>query len=327
MDLLDRYLHAVKFFLPQKHQDDIVRELSENLISQMEDRQDELGRPLTEAEAADILRRHGHPMVVAAKYRSRQQLIGPLFFPIYLFSLKLGLGISLAISAILAAINGALHGDLVHSAVREMLAFPGRALMMFAWTTLGFAALDMAQARLKLKHDWDPRKLPRVIDHEYRISRPRAIFELLVTVASLVWLLLLPRMPFLLLGPAAAFLEPATLWPVAYVALILLTVATAALQAVNVVRPYWTKSRSLARIGLQAAGVLIFGLLLRADEWFIPVSTGTAWNGVHVERLAGIVNAGFQIGFLFAAILSAIEGLKELHRLNVRRQAAERATC
>jgi hypothetical protein len=39
--LLDRYLHAVKFFLPQKKQDDIVRELSENLISQMEDRQEE----------------------------------------------------------------------------------------------------------------------------------------------------------------------------------------------------------------------------------------------------------------------------------------------
>ena len=47
MDLLERYLNAVRFFLPQKNQDDIVRELSENLISQMEDRQEELGRPLS----------------------------------------------------------------------------------------------------------------------------------------------------------------------------------------------------------------------------------------------------------------------------------------
>jgi hypothetical protein len=327
MDLLDRYLHAVKFFLPQKHQDDIVRELSENLISQIEDRQDELGRPLTEDEAAEILRRHGHPMIVAAKYRSRQQLIGPVFFPIYLFSLKLGLGVALLIAAILAAINGVLHGDPVHYAVREMLAFPGRALMLFAWTTLGFAALDMAQARLKLKHDWDPRKLPRVIDHQHRISRPHAFGELLFTVASLVWLLLLPRMPFLLLGPAAAVVEPAPIWPLAYVAILLLTVATAALQAANVVRPYWTKSRSLVRVGLHAAAVLIFALLLRADEWFIPISTVTVRNGAHVERLAGIVNASFQIGFLAVAIVSAIEALRELHRLNVRRQTAERATC
>jgi hypothetical protein len=199
--------------------------------------------------------------------------------------------------------------------------------MLFAWTTLGFAALDMAQARLKLKHDWDPRKLPRVIDHQHRISRPHAFGELLFTVASLVWLLLLPRMPFLLLGPAAAVVEPAPIWPLAYVAILLLTVATAALQAANVVRPYWTKSRSLVRVGLHAAAVLIFALLLRADEWFIPISTVTVRNGAHVERLAGIVNASFQIGFLAVAIVSAIEALRELHRLNVRRQTAERATC
>ena len=31
MDLLDRYLQAVRFFLPRRQQDDIVRELSENL--------------------------------------------------------------------------------------------------------------------------------------------------------------------------------------------------------------------------------------------------------------------------------------------------------
>jgi hypothetical protein len=327
MDLLDRYLHAVKYFLQQKDQDDIVRELSENLISQIEDRQEELGRPLTEEEVADILRRHGHPMVVAARYRSRQQLIGPLFFPIYLFSLKLGLVVSLLVTAILAAIDGALHGDLVHSAVGGMLAYPGRALMMFAWTTLGFAALDMALARLKLKHDWDPRKLPRVVNHEYRIPRPRTLCELCFACALLVWLLLLPRMPFLLLGPAASVVEPAAMWPLAYGTIVLLTVATAALHTVNFVRPYWTKARSLCRVGIHGASVLIFAVLLRADDWFIPVSTGTVWNGVPVERVASLINSGFQIGFLVAAIISAIEALRELHRLNARRQDAERATC
>ena len=87
MELLERYLQAVRFFLPQKQQDDIVRELSENLIAQMEDREAELGRPLTESEEADILRTHGHPMIVAGRYRAHQQLIGPVFFPVYLFAL------------------------------------------------------------------------------------------------------------------------------------------------------------------------------------------------------------------------------------------------
>jgi hypothetical protein len=59
MDMLDRYLQAVRFFLPAQQQDDIVRELSETLISQVEDREEALGRPLDEAEQAAILRQHG----------------------------------------------------------------------------------------------------------------------------------------------------------------------------------------------------------------------------------------------------------------------------
>ena len=41
-----------------------------------------------------------------------------------------------------------------------MLAYPGRALMVFAWTTIGFAVLDVAGSRTKLAADWDPRKIP-----------------------------------------------------------------------------------------------------------------------------------------------------------------------
>ena len=74
MQLLDRYLQAVRFFLPRRNQD-IVRELSENLLSQIEDREESLGRPLSEDEQADLLRRHGHPMVSpASTARTRNSL-------------------------------------------------------------------------------------------------------------------------------------------------------------------------------------------------------------------------------------------------------------
>ena len=66
MTLVDRYLRAVRFFLPRRQQDDIVRELAENLSSEIEERTESLDRELTENELADILRRHGHPVIVAA---------------------------------------------------------------------------------------------------------------------------------------------------------------------------------------------------------------------------------------------------------------------
>lgn len=44
MDLIDRYLVAVRRHLPRPQQDDIVSELSDSLRSEAEDRARELGR-------------------------------------------------------------------------------------------------------------------------------------------------------------------------------------------------------------------------------------------------------------------------------------------
>src|SRR6185437_10277712 len=111
MELLDRYLQAVKTFLPKSRQNDILKELSENILSQMEDKEAELGRSLNEDEQAAIIKQHGHPMTVASRYRSRQQLIGPTMFPAYWFVLKaallLGAFAVYVVIAIVAALIGA----------------------------------------------------------------------------------------------------------------------------------------------------------------------------------------------------------------------------
>lgn len=77
MNLLDRYLLAVKKYLPWKRQDDILAELKANLESQLEEKQSDLGRPLTAEEMQDWLKRLGPPMMMAARYQPQQYLIGP----------------------------------------------------------------------------------------------------------------------------------------------------------------------------------------------------------------------------------------------------------
>lgn len=320
MDMLDRYLQAVRFFLPAQQQDDIVRELSENLISQMEDREEELGRPLDEAEQAAILRQHGHPMVVAGRYRSQQQLIGPIFFPLYLFVLKAGLGVALLVTVVVAAVTATLQGDPVRHAVEAMLAFPGRGLMVFAWTTLVFAGLDIARARLPMVNDWDPRSLPKVIRHEYQIPRLRTLCDLFFVLAGAVWLLLLPDAPFLILGPAAALVDFGPIWRLVYVPMVLLTLATAALHIVDFVRPYWTRPRALLRLAINAAWLLVFTFLARADDLFLPGSNlSSVPEGVHVDRIVDIVNMSFQMGFVVAVVVTVVEIVRALRRLNHRR--------
>src|ERR1700722_19012024 len=90
MELLDRYLQAVRFWLPKaQQQEDLLAELGEDLRSQIEDQETELGHPLDQAEMAAILKKCGSPMMVAGRLGPQRQLIGPALFPIYEFVLKM----------------------------------------------------------------------------------------------------------------------------------------------------------------------------------------------------------------------------------------------
>ena len=327
MELLDRYLQAVRFFLPRRgDQDDIIRELSENLRSQMEDREEELGRSLTNDEIADILKRHGHPMLVAGRYRSHQHLIGSVFFPIYLFALKLGLGVALIVTIVLAGINAVLHGDVVRHLVGGMLAYPGRALMVFAWTTLCFAAIDYGQAHLKLGHDWDPRSLPKLGNPDRRLSRFDSLAECLASVFALVWLLSIPQAPFLVLGPAAAFLAFAPIWSTVYVPMVLMTIGTIAVSAVNFVRPFWTPARSYARLAISSVSIGVFVALADAHEWLVARPGAVAPDGASLNRVVEIANHAMQIGIIVALVITAIQIVSELRRLNARRNSPSTAS-
>ena len=314
MDMLDRYLQAVKFFLAGEHQqDDIVRELSENLRARMDDREEELGRPLDEDEQAAILRDHGHPMVVAGRYRKRQHLIGPTFFPLYLFVLKMGLGVALLVSAMVAFVTAAIAGD-PRRVLEGLLAFPARGLMVFAWTTLGFAALDFAHGHLRLVHDWDPRKLPKVVRDEQLIPRLKTVCELFFVLAAVVWLLALPRSPFMLLGPAAALVDYAPVWRIVYLPMVLLMSATAVLHGIDFVRPYRTASRELVRIAINVIWLFLMMFLAQAGDLFFARPAVTE-GGANIAGLVTIINAGFQIGTAVAAIITGVEIWKGLRRL------------
>jgi hypothetical protein len=67
-ELIDRYLQAVRFWLPKtQRQEDLIAELGEDLRSQIDDKEIELGHPLDKGEMSAILRRCGSPMLVAGR--------------------------------------------------------------------------------------------------------------------------------------------------------------------------------------------------------------------------------------------------------------------
>jgi len=111
MTLVDEYLRAVARLLPKDQRDDIVAELRDTLLSQIEGREAELGRPLTDDEIEALLRALGHPLVVAARYRpGPQYVVGPALYPYWMFGVKLAVTLGLATAALVFVIVALVGG-------------------------------------------------------------------------------------------------------------------------------------------------------------------------------------------------------------------------
>jgi hypothetical protein len=191
--LLDRYLQFTANFLPTRGRQDILAELRANLQSEMDDRAESLGRPLTEDEIALLLKQHGHPMIVATRYLPQQFLIGPTWIASYWFTLKISLAVAATFTLAASLLSVLLDRASVGSLLAHWLGFANTALTVFAWVTLSFILLDFCVRKYgpTPAHEitnWDPRKLPAVTLSGSPVSRQKPVSDF---IGALVGLLIL----------------------------------------------------------------------------------------------------------------------------------------
>jgi hypothetical protein len=141
MDLRERYLLAVKFFLPRPEQDDIIQELSDDIRSKIEATEAERGRPLHKTEQLALIKQYGHPALVAGRYGPQRYLIGPAVFPHYWFTLKAAVSSLVVVNVIISMVRLGT-GTPLRSIVRVAALLPPVALGVFGVVTLVFAFLD-----------------------------------------------------------------------------------------------------------------------------------------------------------------------------------------
>jgi len=138
MDLIERYLKAVGAQLPAAGREDILAELRDLLMSRVEEREAELGRPLTEAEVEAVLREVGHPLTVAARYGAGpQHVVGPELYPWWLFGVKTALTVLVLLTAVGAVARILFGGAEVGQAIGQALA----GLFASGLTVVGLATL------------------------------------------------------------------------------------------------------------------------------------------------------------------------------------------
>jgi len=282
MDLLERYLQAVQFWLPKRQKQDIVAELSEDLRSQIEEKQAELGRSLTDQEVEAILKRCGRPLEVASRYLPQRYLIGPTLFPLYRFVLAVVLlGCVVPRCLIWLAF---LIADPAHRGYLHMENLWTTVLYFAAFTTLAFAIAERSGVRLDALGNWSPRQLPPARDPN-RIPRINSLLEIAFGAAFSVWFAVAfwPRPVIDLYG---IHFVMSSVWRTLFWGFVIVGVGNLALSCANLFRARWTRQSAVFRLLSDAAGSALFCWLFRAHP-LVSISA----NGLSPEKSAALTAA------------------------------------
>jgi hypothetical protein len=313
MNLIDQYLKSVARFLPARTRDDIVRELAENIRCHVEDRQAELGRPVTEADVQTILDGLGNPAVVAGRFRGDRytlafgrRLVGPELFPFYAKVLAFNVGLTCVVCAVVVVVR--LAGGHAMALFPTASAIGLQLLAQFAIVTAIFVVAERSLLagpegrRARRPEGADPGRIPRV----------ESFAQLVALAILLAWIPALRHFADSF-GPESAGLALAPSWRVVYRAIVWLAAVGLVQAIVNLLRPRWTRFRSAVRAGSDLVWLVVTYLVLTANHE-VATSTALTLSG-HERQAVQMLNDGLFYGVLGVAVIAVIAMIRDVRHL------------
>jgi hypothetical protein len=258
MDWVERYIAAVKFWLPGHLREDVGAELAEDIRCEIDEAEMAKGRPLTEDEVSAILKARGNPMLVAAQYQPHRHLIGPELFPLYVFVLKI-VAVICIVPPVLAVVARVIFGN-------ETPDFGGAPvnslLVAFAIVTIVFAVIEHKGIDIAKKTDFNPKKLRPVADPG-RIPRADSVGEIVGPLIGIGFFAAGYLSQTTYYFPRAS-ITVAPEWIVFWQVIVALAFVEMALAAINLFKPYWSGPRVVAWLVLNLAKTAAFYWLFQS---------------------------------------------------------------
>lgn len=124
-------------------------------------------------------------------------------------------------------------------------------------------------------------------------------FGLVLWTFFTLWWLTIRHFPYLLLGPAATYLQLTEVWQVTYVPVLVLGLAAMARQWLIIVRPLWLWPHSLLGLMICGIGLVVSWHLLQGYPYVVTWRKAEGWKSF--ENSAEIANA---IIFYWLAFIS-----------------------
>jgi hypothetical protein len=297
MELVERYLQAVAFWLPKGQQQDIIAELSEDLHSQIQEKEIELGRSLSETEIEAVLKQRGRPVLVANRYLPQRSLIGSVLFPIYWFVIKVVASCYLVPWALvwigMMSFSSSYRAE--HTSAGWLGAIGSAwsdwwftAFFALGTVTIVFAVFEYLQGRSRLLENWSPRKLPRVCNPN-QIPRAGSVIEVVVNLMFGVWWIDVMSSPVILDRPEIRIVV-SPFWRYLFWGFLLLAVINAVAAGMNLARPYWTVVRTSIRLATNAAASALLCWMLNAGA--LAQITGAGLSAARALEITNAINVG-----------------------------------
>lgn len=314
MDMLDKYLAAVAAQLPADQRDDIIAELRDLILSRFEDKEEALGRPLTDDEREDILREVGHPLVVAARYRKGpDSLIGPQLFPYWLFGVKAGLLILAGLS-VLGLVISVIKGpsDFGQEIAQAFHGFFANGLTLIGVLTVVGAIMERQNIRPRWLTHWRVSDLPA-----FNLSDPGAwsaamgqtganrsrggrtdmrlhlggasggagrgwpgadyLVSFVFTGLFVLWWIGVVRFPgaeMMTFGHRGVTVTGAPIWDALYLPILFYALGQMAIDLASLARPHAMRMRAALQIAIACVGLWLTWAIWQAGHWFDVAADG-----------------------------------------------------
>ena len=309
MDLLDRYLAAVRRNLPSSKADDITAELRDVLLERAEAREEALDRSLGKAEWEGLLTEFGHPLVVAARYREKQSLVGPELYPFYLYSLKLFGAITAFGTPAITLIKAAVHPADVGQFMAQLLhSLWWAATTVVGTTTIVFALIERYGGVDRHFRNWKPGVLPGIDPAGREPGRFETVVEVALGVAVLLWWVGVIHIP-MAIGAGSFRLDLAPIWTELYWPVFAVLAVRLLYNIVRWLKRDWRWTHGLLAIVSTVGAIIVAILLYRAGHWVTVVPIGMAAE--QAGKLQASLDLALRIGIAATGAVWLWEGARE----------------
>lgn len=309
MELIERYLQAIGWELPEAKRADIVAELRSSLYDALDAESD--GAP-TEEQAVALIKQMGSPQQVAAGYYpAGQYLIGPVLYPLFVMVIKIVFTVVVTVQLVLTSINF-IWGGTVGAALGSLGELVGSLTFSLGMVVLVFWALQRYDVRPAVE-EFDPRTLPPLEPEDKPIRRGEHIFNIAVNVVVLTVLLHFARQGGFPWFDQNGLLENPVL--VAYMPLIAIAMLTdIVLEIVVLGQGRWQFFTRAASLAVNLFGLVVALLVLQAhDAWLAAQGAQGLFESINLlpvlfveqNELTGMMV--FRFIFAIATVVAAAE--------------------